>query len=117
MNNFFDSIKRRFEKVSDIYTEEDKGKLLIQRDVALAIIEDEKDWYNNHLWNPLWRKIFPKSNYGESSRPVLVRYKDMAADPEVCTYIFSTNKFMCRDKDVTGIVKEWCEIPGYWYDD
>lgn len=68
-----------------------------------------------HLWKSIWKGQYPESKYGELSRPVLVRYNDITADPDVCSYNFITRKFVFIDKDVTTLVKEWCEIPGYGY--
>lgn len=115
MNLIFDSMRRRFEKLSDTYTDEYKGKLLISRDVVLAILEDEKKYYNETLWNSLCYNRYPWQEFGESSRPVLVKFNEIT-DPVVCTYDFTTRRFMFLGEDVTDKVKEWCEIPGYGYD-
>lgn len=112
MNDIFDSLKRRFEKIADVYTDADRGVLLIRRDDALTIIEDVKDSYNQHLWHPLHWGVLPQSEYGESSKYVLVRYKDEEVAPAVCLFNFATKRFMFAGRDVTEFVKEWCEIPG-----
>lgn len=62
-------------------------------------------------WIPCEHK--PQRKKDESSRPVLVRYKDETAHPDVCNYNFLTEKFVFIEKDVTKYVKEWREIPGY----
>lgn len=62
-------------------------------------------------WIPCKNK--PQRKRDESSRPVLVRYKDETANPDVCNYNFLTGKFVFIEKDVTKYVKEWREIPGY----
>lgn len=62
-------------------------------------------------WIPCKNK--PQRKRDESSRPVLVRYKDETANPDVCDYNFLTGKFVFIEKDVTKYVKEWREIPGY----
>ena len=118
MVNCFKSIISRFNKIADIYVDEyDNGKLIIRKDDAIQIVEDEQRDHNEHLWNPLWEKRYPENLYGELSRPILVRYKDVTADPEVCRYNFSTKKFVLADEDITNLIKEWSEIPGYGYDD
>lgn len=53
----------------------------------------------------------PKQIDSESSRPVLVRYKDDTADPDICRYNFITSKFVFADRDCTKFIKEWHEIP------
>ena len=116
MNEYFESIITRFNKIADVYVDElDKGKLIIRIDEAIAIVHDTQDNYNEHLWNSLWKGQYPESKYGESSRPVLVRYKNETSDPKVCRYNFNRNNFVLDDNDITESVKEWCEIPGYGY--
>lgn len=116
MNKYFKELIDRFDKIADIPKGFKLDELVISKEVAFAIIADITRRYNNCLWR---NKIcsFPKNKYGESSRPVLVRYKDKNCDPEVCSFNFFTNKFVSIDKDVTELVEKWCEIPGYGYDE
>lgn len=116
MNEYFEELVARFKKISDIPMGFDESEFVISRDEALGIILDVQEKFNNNLWNLIYKNRYPESKYGESSRPVLVRYKDETANPEVCSYNFITKKFIFLDKDVTEFVKEWCEIPGYGYD-
>lgn len=112
MNKYFDSLISRFNKIADNAIAFNQ-QLVIPRDEAIGIILSEKEDYNKGLWKQVYEKEYPLNKYGESSRPVLVRYKDETANPEVCSYNFITKKFIFMDKDVTEFVKEWCEIPGY----
>lgn len=116
MNKYFQELIDRFNKISDISKGFKSDELVISKEVALAIIEDINRKYNNCLWR---NKIcsFPKNKYGESSRPILVKYKDKNSDPEVCSFNFITNKFVFMDKDITEFVEKWCEIHGYGYDE
>lgn len=116
MNEYFESIIKRFNKIADIYVEKyDRGKLIIEKDVAVAIVLDELNSYEKEYWKSISKNKYPKNKFGETSRPVLVRYKDKTSDPEVCSYDFTTQKFMSADRDVTKFVKQWCEIPGSEY--
>lgn len=63
------------------------------------------------MWHLVREGKFPKKHINESSRPVLVRYADETADPEVCRYNFITKKFVFGDIDVTANVIQWHEIP------
>lgn len=47
-------------------------------------------------WIPCKNK--PQRKKNESSRPVLVRYKDETAHPDVCDYNFLTGKFVFIEK-------------------
>lgn len=116
MNKYFKELMDRLNKSSDIPVAFKPNELVISKEIAFAIISDINRRYNNCLWR---NKIvsFPKNIYGESSRPVLVKYKDKNTDPEVCSFNFITNKFVFMDKDVTELVEKWCEIPGYEYDE
>ncbi len=115
MNEYFDALIRCFNKIADIPIEKDINIPMVRRDIATEIILKMKKEYNESLWNPLYKKEYPSNKYGESSRPVLVRYKNDDSEPKVCSYNFDTNQFVLNDNDVTKFVKEWCEIPGYGY--
>ena len=117
MNEYFSSIIKRCNKIADLPIDEYKGTLMIRLNDVVSIVEDENDIYKRNLWNPLWKKEYPWNKYGESSRPVLVRLKAKNSDPIVCTYNFAKKNFVFMDNDITNSIKEWCEIPGYGYDE
>jgi len=114
LNKYFDSLISRFNKIADNDISFNH-QIVIPKDEAIGIILSEKEDYNRELWKQIYKNGYPLNKYGESSRPVLVRYKDTTANPEVCSYNFKTKKFVFLDNDVTEFVKEWCEIPGYGY--
>lgn len=54
MNNCFDSIIARFNKIADVYVEKyDKGKLMIPRDVAISIVRDTEQNYKKSFCESL----------------------------------------------------------------
>lgn len=108
-------MKNQLNKLADIPTEKDNNVLMLRRDLVVEIILNMKKEYNENLWHPLYKKEYPENEYGENSRPVLVRFKNDILNPQVCLYSFSANKFILDDRDITKSVKEWCEIPGYGY--
>lgn len=56
MNNCFDSIIARFNKIADIYVEEyDKGKLIIPKDIAIGIVRDTEKNYKKYLCESLYK--------------------------------------------------------------
>ena len=83
MNKYFKELMDRLNKSSDIPVAFKPNELVISKEIAFAIISDINRRYNNCLWR---NKIvsFPKNIYGESSRPVLVKYKDKNTDPRAC---------------------------------
>lgn len=115
MEKYFKELIDRFVKISDTPISFNENELVISRNDAIKIIFDVQEKYEKDLWIPV--NEHPENKYGESSRPILVRYKDETAVPEVCTFNFIRNKFIFIEKDVTDFVKEWCEIPGYGYEE
>lgn len=79
MNKYFKELMDRLNKSSDIPMAFKPNELVVSKEIAFAIISDINRRYNNCLWS---NKIvsFPKNKYGESSRPVLVKYKDKNTD-------------------------------------
>lgn len=106
MNEYFDNLIRRFNKLADIPTEKDNNVLMLRRDLVVEIILNMKKEYNENLWHPLYKKEYPENEYGENSRPVLVIFKNDILNPQVCLYSFSANKFILDDRDITKSVKE-----------
>lgn len=99
-------MKNQLNKLADIPTEKDNNVLMLRRDLVVEIILNMKKEYNENLWHPLYKKEYPENEYGENSRPVLVRFKNDILNPQVCLYSFSANKFILDDRDITKSVKE-----------
>ncbi len=113
MNEYFESIIRCLSKIADTERPDYRG-LAIRKEEALNIVQDVQMQYNKYLWNALYEGIYPENKYGETSRPVLIKFKDIVI-PEVCLYDFLKKKFISTDGRTEKYPVEWCEIPGYGY--
>lgn len=107
---------KELREVAEMYEGLDGGDILREaadtiESLSAKLKDMERSTEDCGGWIPCKNK--PERKRDESSRPVLVRYKDETANPDVCKYNFLTGKFVFIEKDVTEFVKEWREIPGY----
>lgn len=114
MNSYFDSIIKRCEKIADIILEQDFGKLVVSIDDIRGIVLNEKEHYNQHKWNYIYKKELPINFYGLDEIWVLVKYKTKhgVKPMEVVRYRFDCDHFYTAEgTNVTTNVVAWANIP------